>query len=46
MQKSIPPLYKSFGFFFVGVDYVYHYHKALTTLRQYQPKGLGGLVRI
>ncbi|MDW0607262.1 hypothetical protein P2G84_10420 [Mannheimia haemolytica] len=44
MQKSIPPLYKSFGFFFVGVDYVYH--KALTTLRQYQPKGLGGLVRI
>ncbi|HDL4616299.1 TPA: hypothetical protein PW972_002343, partial [Mannheimia haemolytica] len=23
-----------------------HYHKALTTLRQYQPKGLGGLVRI
>ncbi|MDW0496218.1 hypothetical protein P2E87_10850 [Mannheimia haemolytica] len=45
MQKSIPPLYKSFGFFFVGVDYVY-YHKALTTLRQYQPKGLGGLVRI
>lgn len=23
-----------------------HYHKALTTLRQYQSKGLGGLVRI